>query len=157
MRLNRKGMSYVMTAVLILLFSMLLSLILSYASLMTIIETTREDTQRVLDSFCTQKSISIYQSIKRGSNQMSIGNFTNEYLLNLTKELGLENSGNLLYHGGENGNIVYKIDNPLTANLQNNTLILTTEYTLVIPITFADYDLADVEIPISITSALTLK
>lgn len=67
---DRRGLSYIRTAATVLALSMLLAVILSFASWMTIVQTSRADTQRVLDSFCIDKAEEIYSSIKQGNNRM---------------------------------------------------------------------------------------
>lgn len=154
---NRQGISYVKTAAIVLLFCLLLSLILTYASWMTMIQTTRADTQRVLDSFCIEKAREIYSSIKQGNNQMSRGEYTDAFMAELIDELGLAKSGETVYHKGDSGEIIYRFSNPLISNLRDDTLTLTTDYELVFPVTFAGKRLTDLHVPLRVTSAYVLR
>ena len=63
---NRKGSGYFTPCVITLVIVMILSVVIFYANTMTIIETTRENTEMVLDSFVMKNSIEIYNSIKQG-------------------------------------------------------------------------------------------
>ena len=154
---NRHGVSYVKTAAIVLMFCFLLSLVLTYASWMTMIQTTRADTQRVLDSFTIKKAREIYSSIKQGNNQMSRGEYTDAFMAELIDELGLAKSGETVYHKGDSGETIYRFSNPLISNLRDVTLTLTTDYELVFPVTFAGKRLTDLHVPLRVTSAYVLR
>jgi len=90
---------------------MILSAVLFYANAMTIIQTTKANTERVLDSFVMKNSIDIYQSIKQGHD------FTekfdkNFYVSQTSSELSLDKSSNILYSIGEDGKTIYSMTNP---------------------------------------------
>ena len=63
---DKRGGGYVTPCVITLVIAMILSAVLFYAECMTIIQTTVENTERVLESFIMKNSIEIYQSIKQG-------------------------------------------------------------------------------------------
>lgn len=63
---NNQGSGYFTPCVIVLVIAMILSVVLFYASTMTIVQTTRENTEMVLDSFVMKNSIEIYDSIKQG-------------------------------------------------------------------------------------------
>ena len=139
------------------MFCLLLSLVLIYASWMTVIQTTRADTQRVLDSFTIKKAREIYSSIKQGNNQMSRGEYTDAFMTELIEELGLAKSGETVYHKDDSGETIYRFSNPLISNLRDDTLTLTTDYELVFPVTFAGKRLTDLHVPLRVTSAYVLR
>jgi len=85
--LNKKGMSYVYVCVIILILSMLISLIFSYASLMTITSRAKDNSQRVLDGFCIEKAIEINKSIKNGNKYMISNEYTDVFMTSVSKEL----------------------------------------------------------------------
>ena len=153
---NCKGMAYIKTAAIILVISMLFSVMLFYAFAMSTVSRTRDDTQRVLDSFCTRKSIEIYGSIKNGNNHMVKGTYTNEFMANLVAELGITRSGNNAFYSNDSG-IIFRYNSPLTANLINDTLNLTMNYEIVIPVSFAGETLVDLRIPQQVQSTFVLK
>ena len=153
---NNRGMAYVKTAMVILVIAMLFSLVLSYAFIMTTVSRVRDDTQRVLDSFCIDKSREIYESIKNGNNDMTSDIYTTEFMSRLVAELGLTRSGENAYHE-RGGNVIFRYTNPLTANLDSDTLSLTTEFDVVIPVSFADRELFELRIPLKVSSVLVLK
>ena len=65
---NKRGSSYFTPVVVILIIAMILSVVLYYATTKSTIETTRDNTKRVLDSYVMKNSIDIYNSIKQGND-----------------------------------------------------------------------------------------
>ena len=135
---------------------MLLSLILTYASLITIISSTRDNTQRVLDSFCIEKATDIYKSIKNGSKYMVSNYYTDDFMNKLSKEICLElldNSDKIWYNINEDrSELLYKYSNPLAANLEDNTLTLQMSFELILPLSFAGINYTDIKIPLTVKS-----
>jgi hypothetical protein len=145
-----------MPCVIAVVIVMILSVVLFYAQCMTIIQTTKADTERVLESFIMKNSIDIYDSIKQGHD------FTEEfnekyYFFQMNSELSLDYSRKYLYNYDANGEIVYYMTNPNVTYQIDKTLKLKVSYTVMIPVTFAGERLFDLEIPIIITRSLTLK
>jgi len=153
---NKAGMAHVKTAVIIIIISMLFSIMLSYAFLMSTVSRARDDTQRVLDGFVIEKSIEIYGSIKNGHKQMVQGTYTTEFMTRLVSELGLTRAGNAAYHASGD-NLIFRYDKPLTANLHSDTLSLTMEFEIAIPISFAGQNLFEMKIPMRTESIFVLK
>ena len=153
---STKGVGYIMPCVIAVVIVMILSVVLFYAQCMTIIQTTKADTERVLESFIMKNSIDIYDSIKQGHD------FTEEfnekyYFSQMNSELSLDYSRKYLYNYDANGEIVYYMTNPNVTYQIDKTLKLKVSYTVMIPVTFAGERLFDLEIPIIITRSLTLK
>ncbi len=108
---NRRGSSYFTPVVVILIIAMILSVVFFYATTKSTIETTRDNTKRVLDSYVMKNSIEIYNSIKQGSD------FTEAikksfYISSVSEELSLDFGEGYLYTVDENGGIVYRMTNP---------------------------------------------
>ena len=59
-------MTHIKTAIIVLITAMILSLALTYASLLSIVSSTKSNTERVLDSFVLENSTYVYDSIKNG-------------------------------------------------------------------------------------------
>jgi hypothetical protein len=114
---------------------------------MSTISRARDDTQRVLDGFCIEKAAEIYNSIKNGHNQMASGNYTDAFMQKIAAELGLALSGSTGSHQS-GSNVIFQYTNPLTANLKSDTLYLTTEFEIVLPISFAGKNLTELRIPL---------
>ena len=60
---NRRGSSYFTPVVVILVIAMILSVVFFYATTKSTIETKRDNTKRVLDSYVMKNSIDIYNSM----------------------------------------------------------------------------------------------
>ena len=149
-------MTHAKTAVVIIFIAMLLALMLSYASLMSTVERARDDTQRVLDGYCIEKAIIIYGSIKNGNNQMASAVYTDEFMTKIAEELGLTLTGNTATHQS-GSNVIFRYTNPLTANMNSDTLSLTTEFEVVIPVGFAGRNLTEIRVPLKVESVYVLK
>lgn len=154
--LNKRGISYVKTAVWTLIFCMILSLVLSYASLMTLIQTAENNTQRVLDGFVTENSKLIYNSLKNGSDFTESLN-ESFYISAVSDELSMDKSGKMLYYKNEQGDVIYQIANPNVAYEWKNTLMLRATYDILLPVTFAGQTVATLRIPQKVVSYYNLK
>ena len=153
---DTRGGGYFTPCVITIVIAMILSAVLFYAQCMTIIQTTRADTERVLESFIMKNSIDIYNSIKQGHD------FTedfdeNFYISQTSSELSLDSSKNRLYNYGADGEIVYSMTSPRVNYKVDKTLKLKASYTVMIPVIFAGEHIFDLEIPITVTRSLTLK
>lgn len=67
---NKKGASSVETAVIFLVIMIVFSVVMEYASLYTIMNTTRDDVQRVLDSTVMKNAMTVFTSIKNGRSSV---------------------------------------------------------------------------------------
>ena len=160
---NNRGVGYLMPCVITIVIAMILSAVLFYAQCTTIIQTTRADTERVLESFIMKNSIDIYHSIKQGHDYIE-GIDKNYYVSQTSSELSLDYSQNRLYNHGADGEIVYSITCPTVTykctqdqGEEIRALKLKASYTVMIPVIFAGEHLFDLEIPQTITRSLTLK
>ena len=153
---NKRGSSYFTPCVVILILAMILSVVLFYATTKSTIETTRDNTRRVLDSYVMKNSIEIYNNIKQGND------FTEDiensfYLSAVSSELSLDSSTGYLYTVDANGDIVYRMTNPNVTYKVDNTLQLKASYDLQIPVWFAGKIIYWFTVPVTVGSSLTLK
>ena len=149
-------MNYTKTAVIILITAMVLSLVLTYASIMTIIQNSKDNTERVLTSFVVENSTLIYNSIKNGNDftaSLNADYFISKYLLAGT----LDFDGTYLYNKTSNGGYVYRLTVPRTTFTVVNTLNLTCSYNLRIPVEFAGKRITEMIIPINVKTSFNLK
>lgn len=149
-------MNYVKTAVIVLITAMVLSLVLTYASIMTVVQTSRDNTERVLNSFVIENSTYIYNSIKNGSDfttSLNTDYFMSRYLLDGT----LDYDGVYLYNKTSDGSYVYRLTVPQTIFTVANTLNLTCSYNLHIPVEFAGKRITEMVIPIRVKTTFNLK
>ena len=153
---NKRGSSYFTPCVVILILAMILSVVLFYATTKSTIETTRDNTRRVLDSYVMTHSIDIYNNIKQGND------FTEDiensfYLSSVFSELSLDYGDGCLYCIDGDGDIVYKMTNPEVTYKVDNTLQLNASYDLQMPVRFAGEIIYWFTIPVTVGSSLTLK
>lgn len=153
---SKAGMSHVKTCVLVLAVAMIFSAVFLYASVMTIVQASRDQTQRVLDDFILHNSIEIYDSLKNGDDfsERLDGIF---YRSKIFAAFSLDISGNSLYSVDEQGGVQYVISNPRVDYEVRNTLKLNARYDLSIPIRFAGVRLFDLKLPIEVKSYYVLK
>jgi len=153
---NKDGGGYITACVITLVIAMILSIVLFYANCMTIIQTTRSNTERVLDSFIMKNSIDIYQSIKQGHNFTE--DFDEDYYISETSdELSLDYTTDTLYNYDDGGNLVYSISNFNVSYKVDKTLNIIVGYDLHLPVVFAGKEMFDLIVPATVTSNLTLK
>lgn len=149
-------MSHIKTAVIVLSLAMILSAVMTYSSIMTILQTARDNTKLALDSYVTHNSIEIYDSLKNGSD------FTAFLEKNIFKDeilsvFSLDISGNMIYSTDKQGEIIYKMTIPNVDYEYVNTLKLGASYDVNIPMTFAGKYLFDLQIPQNVTSYYNFK
>jgi hypothetical protein len=153
---SRRGSSYVTACVVVLALAMILSVVFFYAATVSTIETTKDNTKRVLDSYVMKNSILIYNSIKQGSD------FTediekNFYISSISSELSLDYGQNYLYTLDADGGVVYRMTLPDVEYEADNTLQLKASYDLEVPVRFAGETLFWFTVPLTVRSSLTLK
>ncbi len=153
---NKRGSSYITPVVVILILATILSVVLFYAITKSTIETTRDNTKRVLDSYVMKNSIDIYNSIKQGND------FTEDiensfYISSISEELSLDYGTGYLYTVDGDGEIVYRMTNPKVTYKVDNTLKLQASYELQMPVWLAGQIIYWFTVPVTVTSSLTLK
>ena len=153
---NKRGSSYVSVCVVVIVIAAILAVVFFYATTKSTIETTRDNTRRVLDSYVMKHSIDIYNHIKQGSD------FTeelNDFIYNsgILSELSLDCSDELIYCVDENGDMVYKMTKPSLSYQVDNTLKLTASYDLMMPVIICGITVSWFTVPLEVTSSLTLK
>lgn len=149
-------MNYVKTCVYILVIAMILSLVLTYASIITIVQTTKSNTERVLDSFVIENSTYIYDSIKNG-NDFTSGIDSWYFIYRFYLDSTLDFDGIYFYNKDESDRNIYKLTTPQTTFTVDNTLNLTCTFDLLIPVDFAGKQVTTIRIPIKVNSSYNLK
>ena len=153
---NKRGSSYFQPVIVILIIAMILSVVLFYATTKATIETTRDNTKRVLDSYVMKNSIEIYNSIKQG-NDFTEAIENSFYISSVSEELSLDYGTGYLYTVDANGDIVYRMTNPDVTYKVDNTLQLKASYDLQMPVWFAGQIIYWFTVPVTVSSSLTLK
>ena len=153
---SKRAEGYIVPCVLIIIFVAIFSIIFTYAATITKVNVMRENTKVVLDSFVTQNSTEIYNSIKQGNDYTEILN-TNEFRTKLISFCTLEIKDGMLYSYDADGKELYHITEPVLSFREANELELVVNYTISIPMWFAGNQFPSANIPIEITSILTEK
>ncbi len=154
--LDTKGGGYITPCIITIVIAMIFSAVLFYAQCMTIIQTTRDNTELVLESFIMKNSVEIYDSIKQGHD---LTEYFDEdfYISEISSRFSLDIRGNTLYNYSEEGEMIYKMTNPYVTYKVDKALKLKASYTVIIPVDFAGRRLFDLHVPLTVTRSLTLK
>ena len=115
----------------------------------------RENTKVVLDSFLTQNSTEIYNSIKQGNDYTEVID-TEEFRTSLISFCTLEIEDGMLYSYDADGKELYHITEPVLSFREANELEFVVNYTISIPLWFADHQFPSANIPIEVTSILKI-
>ena len=154
---NNKGLSYIEACAWILVLCMLLTIVINYASMMILIQTANNNTQRVLDSYVTRHSKEeIYDSLKNG-HDATYSLSQNIFISALKDELALEYDGSVFYYKTLDGNTLYRTTNPRVDFEVGGRLKLQATYNIILPVTFAGTTLADMRIPQKVVAYYNLK
>ena len=153
---STKAEGYITPCVLIIIFVMIFSIIFTYSASISKVNLMRENTKVVLDSFVTQNSTEIYNSIKQG-NDYTEAIDAEEFRTSLISFCTLEIENGMLYSYDADGKELYQITEPVLSFRNENELELVVNYTISIPIWFAGTQFASANIPIEVTSILTEK
>ena len=97
-------MSHVQTAVLVLAMAMVFSAVFLYASIMTVVQASRDQTRRVLDDFVMHNSIEIFDRLKNGDD---LSEELDElfYKSEIFSAFSLDISGDSLYAVSDQGGV----------------------------------------------------
>lgn len=153
---SKKAEGYILPCVLIIIFVAIFSIIFTYSASITKINVMRENTKVVLDSFVTQNSTEIYNSIKQGNDYTEILD-TDEFRTELISFCTLEINDGMLYSYDADGKELYHITEPILSFREANELELVVNYTITIPMWFAGNQFPSANIPIEVSSILTEK
>ena len=153
---NQKGEGYIVPCVFILIFAMIFAMIFTYSASISKVNLMRENTKVVLDSFVTQNSTEIYNSIKQGNDYTEVID-TEEFRTSLISFCTLEIENGMLYSYDADGKELYHITEPVLSFSEANELELVVNYTISIPLWFAGHQFPSSNIPIEVTSILTEK
>ena len=153
---SNKAEGYIVPCVFILIFAMIFAMIFTYSASISKVNLMRENTKVVLDSFLTQNSTEIYNSIKQGNDYTEVID-TEEFRTSLISFCTLEIDDGMLYSIDADGQELFHITEPTLGFREANELELVVNYTITIPMWFAGNEFPAVNIPLEVTSILTEK
>lgn len=148
---NRRGEGYVLPCVLVLAMSMVASMLIVFATSISVVRYTEDNVALTLDRYVMLHSVEIYNAIKQGSNAID-GVDQEAYVAQLCQFASLERQGQNLYARGDS----YHMTVP-ELNSETDTLQLTVRYTQFVPIRFFGTVMLYARVPVTVTSALTSK
>lgn len=153
---SKRAEGYVPICVFILVILITFSVILVYASSITVVRIQKANTETVFDSFVAKNSILIYSNIKQGKNATEHLNTAPFYTM-LSDFCTLDESGGMYYSYDDDGTEKYRMTKPQMAFVEEDTLALYVTYTMYVPIRFAGQTVTTAEIPVKVISELNSK
>ena len=130
---------------------MILTLMLQYANVMTVMRMTERNTQRVMNDYITTNEIKIYNSMKKS------GDFTDSidpdiFIDAFSEECSYNENSGSFYRTNEDGDIIFEISGMnTTLTATHNELNVETTYTISFPLNFIDKHIS-IDVPMNITS-----
>lgn len=153
---SRRGEGYVPICVFVLVILMCFSVILVYASSITVVRLQKTNTETVFDSFVAKNSILIYSNIKQGKNATNNLNTAPFYTM-LKDFCTLDEEGGMYYAYDDDGTEKFRMTKPQMDFIEEDTLELYVTFTMFVPIRFAGHTVTTAEVPVKVTSALNSK
>ena len=154
--INKRGDGYVFPCVLIVVICMVLSVFVFFATTVSMIRLTEENTKIVLDSYIMKNSIEIYNSIKQGSDYTEALN-RDVYIDDLCDFCTLVKDNSYLYAYDDDGSLKYRMTYPVIAFREENTLKIQVNYTLYVPVRFDGKIVRYAIIPVTVDSSFSEK
>lgn len=149
---DKKGLSYIYIAVIVIILAMIFGVVLEYASVFTITSNAKKNMEMELESLCTQKVIAIYEAMKDGDD-VPVSDYTAEYKNIIIDRFSLKpNEASSWKNPDDPNNVMYIFENPVTATIEDKTLSLEFEFVYVVPMKFTDLYNTNIEIPMKITA-----
>ena len=153
---NKKGFSYVLTCVCILVVMMLVAIAMQYEFVYHIAREQKNETQLKLDSYVTRYAVSKYDALKQGEpweNYIDRRDLVNgAYTL-----LGFPLNLTLEYREPVEANGKYVMLRPTISALEGEALGVLVEYKIRIPFVIFNRTVTDITLPITIVSQFKQK
>ena len=148
---DTKGVSYITTALLILVFTTLFAAVFSFSKTMTVLTGVKAEAGKALDSCVIENAKIIYSSIKQGHNRTgTIGgiSFTERFM----NETGAVSDGEGVSVINGKGDTVYRLSEPVVDFDEDNVLRIKVDFTVEVPLKLFGVELFDVSIPMCVKS-----
>ena len=157
---DKRGISYVKAAVIVMAFAMLAAVVMFYVNTMALIRYTKNNIEIVLDSFLVKNSIAIYDSIKQGNSdtvRRELVESTDFDALFLNQfESAVEEYGSIVKYEGDSEKEIYRITMPVVS-LTDSNLKLQADYEIQIPVSFVGVVIFTIRTPITVESNYVAK
>lgn len=152
---NKKGFSYILTCVCILVVMMLVSAAMQYAFIYHVARTQQNETQLKLDSYVTRYAVSKYDALKQGErwedyidrDDLVDGAYT---LLGFHRVINPGYQDTAVYEK-------YAMSRPSIHALDGGAFGVLVEYEITIPFELFNTAVAEITVPITIVSQFKQK
>ncbi len=153
---NKKGFSYVLTCVCILVVMMFVAVAIQYAFIYHVAREQQNETQLKLDSYVTRYAVSKYDALKQGEpwddyidrDDLVDGAYT---LLGFPRIITPEYQAPLAVDGK------YVMSRPIIVATAGDTFGVFVEYEIKIPFKLFNMEIAEITVPITIVSQFKQK
>lgn len=153
---NKCGEGYIFPCLMIVVVCMILSVLIFFASSVSMVRITQKNNKIVLDSYVMQNSIQIYNSIKQGNDYTEVLD-RESYIAALCDFCSLAKSGSYLYAYNDDGSLKYFLTSPVITFKKANALKIQLDYTLYVPIWFDGKIARYAVIPVTVHSSFNEK
>lgn len=153
---NKRGEGMLYPCILIVTLSLFVSVLIMFVNTTEVIAGTRRLNRTILDSFVTTNAITIYDSIKNGTDD--IAELPTQDLISeifLRSKFALENG--MYYSYNEDGSERYHITVPTLEFIEAGSLKVRMKYTMYVPVYFGGFRAGQAVVPITLESRLTEK
>lgn len=152
---NKKGFSYILVCVIILVVCLLLSVGIYYASVFHLVRQEKERNSIILDSMVTKYATENYDALKQGMEYKNI--IDRQTLVNRSySELGFTNTATQTLKKA-NGKTEYTVTRPVVTATLGNTFGVEVSYSIKIPFELFGKKFTDITVPIRIESRFAQK
>ena len=149
---SKKGESYIYVCVLVLFISMLVSVVIMYMGLMAQVQIQKRDVKMKLDSCISEFAVEAFDSLKQGESMDRVIDL-DKLKQNAYTVFGFNAYAQSITY--PNGNC--KMSRPTITTLSGNGFGLTATYTVTFPVRWGGKALADLTVPITVTSYYKFK
>ena len=149
---NKKASGTIFPCIMILVLCMIISVLTYFVCTVSSIRVTKENSRTVFESYITEHSIEIYDSIKQGNDYIEFINNT-EYVMELCRYCTFEKIGEKLYSYDDEGNARFYMTEPTITFVRDNSLKIRVSYTIYYPIVFNGNQVSTAVVPVEIKSS----
>ena len=153
---NRRGISYVLTCVCILVAMTLVAISMQYALVYHVAREQQRETQLKLDSYVTQYAVNKYDALKQGTpwdEYIDNGDLVNgAYIMLGFSPVGGQGSNETLIADGK-----YVMSRPSIYATSGDTLGIMARYKIIIPFELFNREIAEITVPVTLVSQYKLK
>lgn len=152
---NRRGEGHILTCVLVLAIGMVASVLMVFATSISMVRYTKDNVALTLDSYVLEHAVEIYNAVKQGSNAIEEVD-EGAYVAQLRQFASLDQRGEFLYAYGSDGRLNYYMSVPRFQE-GDHTLQWEVSYTQYLPLRFMGEIVAYAQVPVTVTSVWTSK